>query len=76
MLWMDQTQEGVTMGECVCVSYPATKRPKYSGKKKYVNPLELVGFLHYHLIFIKFPSIEKHNVLMLLTHELQLNHNI
>ncbi len=37
MLWMDQTQEGVTMGECVCVSYPVAKLPIYSGKKKYVN---------------------------------------
>ena len=37
----------------------------YSGKKKYVNPLELPGFLHklVKLIFIQARTIDKHGVL-------------
>ena len=47
----------------------STNRLQYSGKKKYVNPLELPGFLHklviqFHLLFILVTTIDKHSVLI------------
>ena len=45
----------------------------YSGKKKYVNPLELPAFLHefviiLDLILIQVTRMDKHSVLKLITH--------
>jgi hypothetical protein len=47
----------------------------YSGKKKYVNPLELSGFLlklviKFDLIFIPATTVDKHSMLKLITHKL------
>ena len=55
--------------------FRATKDSNYSGKKKYVNPVELPGFLHkfviqFDLIFVLVTTIDKHIVLKLITHTL------
>ena len=46
----------------------------YCGKKKYMNPLELAGFLHklvikFDLIFILVTTIDKHSLFKLITHK-------
>ena len=53
-----------------CSQREPCKGVMYSGKKKYVNPLELPGFLHklvikFDLIYV--PTIDKHSVLKIIT---------
>lgn len=44
MLWTDQIQEGVTMGECVCVSLANSKTAHIQWQEKVCEPIRIDWF--------------------------------
>jgi hypothetical protein len=69
------TQSSKTTGhsrKTQCYIYRIEHETHLQWKKKYVNPLELPGFLNklviqFHLIFIEVTTIEKHSLLKRIT---------
>ena len=62
----------------VFIAVQIQPKHKYSPTWKFVNPLELFGFLHklvmkYYLIFRKVTSIEKYNMLKLIAQNIFLS---